>query len=67
MLDSTLSKLQVILKTSKISLKEIRAWEREKMRRRIFEVALKKYWLYEQIIHSAKKQWPHRQVSYFCN
>lgn len=67
MLDGTLSKLQVILKTSKISLKEIRAWEREKIRQRIINVALRRYWLYEQIIYDAKSISPQRLFAYSSN
>lgn len=67
MLDGTISKLQVILKMSKISLKEIRTWEREKMRKKIAEASFRKYWLYEKIIREANIKAPYRMISFFCN
>ncbi len=67
MLDGTISKLQVILQMSKLSLKEIRTREREKVRQKITTLAIKKFWLYEKILQEAKARHPQWLMSYFCN
>ncbi len=67
MLDGTISKLQVILQMSKLSLKEIRTHEREKVRQKIANLALKRFWLYERILQEAKTRHPQRLMCYFCN